>query len=153
MTLTLEHLHCMNLAESTSVKSNCQRAKVGCVVKRGDNIATGYNHNVNSSCECDQGITRDDTTHAEIAALANNTNWTDATAYITRRPCLPCAKRLYARGVKTIYLKNVGSKTEGIDYLLKKGCLVYEGHWIDQVVQQSWDQRWGNAATFCEENL
>lgn len=130
----------MQIARDISQKSNCKRAQVGCVIEKNDRYATGYNHNASGSCECDEGNTKSDTVHAEIAALNNKHDLTGGTAYVTRRPCLDCAKALADRGIAKLVHADSGSKVAGIAYLKAVGVEIVP-EYLDSV-QKSWDARW-----------
>lgn len=138
----IQHTKYMHLAETVANQSNCVRAKVGAVFVLGSVVAFGFNHNLDGTCECDLGLTKDNTIHAETHALDQQANWYGATGYITRRPCLPCAKQIYQKGVKTLYVKDVGSKQEGLRYLRRHNINVLESTWVQETVQQSWYERW-----------
>ena len=82
---------------------------VGCVLVNPDRriIATGYSgfpywiddDKIDYTAE----IKDEFMVHAEANALLNATSDTSgATAYITKAPCLRCANKLWAHGVKTI---------------------------------------------------
>ena len=103
----------MQTAELASVRSPCERLKVGCVlVKNNRLISMGYNGFLSGSEH--KSIIRDNheqaTIHAEINAITDaakrGVSIDGAEAYITHYPCLNCFKALASSGVKKIYYKN-----------------------------------------------
>lgn len=103
----------MQTAELASVRSPCERLKVGCVlVKNNRLISMGYNGFLSGSEH--KSIIRDNheqaTIHAEINAITDaakrGVSIDGAEAYITHYPCLNCFKALASSGVKRIYYKN-----------------------------------------------
>mgnify|MGYP003309341244 CR=1 FL=1 len=100
-------------AELASVRSPCERLKVGCVLTKNNRlISMGYNgflagtnHNSIVRSGHEQA-----TIHAEINAITDaakrGVSIDDAEAYITHYPCLNCFKALASSGVKKIYYKN-----------------------------------------------
>jgi len=102
----------MQTAELASVRSPCERLKVGCVlVKNNRLISMGYNGFLSGSEH--KSIIRDNheqaTIHAEINAITDaakrGVSIDGAEAYITHYPCLNCFKALASSGVKKIYYK------------------------------------------------
>ena len=97
------HKLCIEVA----AKSPCTKRKVGAVLADEDIygkftvIATGYNHNpTGESCECEQGITKDDVIHAEVACLSNAPAYMrNAKMYVTHQPCNGCQAALKSAGV------------------------------------------------------
>ena len=102
----------MKAAELASVRSPCERLKVGCVlVKNNRLISMGYNGFLSGSEHI--SIVRDGheqaTIHAEINSITDaakrGVSVDGATAYITHYPCLNCYKALASSGIKHIYYK------------------------------------------------
>jgi dCMP deaminase len=100
----------MKTAQLASVRSPCERLKVGCVlVKNNRLISMGYNGFL-GGCE-HKSIVRDNheqaTIHAEINAVTDaakrGVSIDGAEAYVTHYPCLNCFKALASSGVKKIY--------------------------------------------------
>ena len=100
----------MQTAQLASVRSPCDRLKVGCVlVKNNRLISMGYNGFL-GGCE-HKSIVRDNheqaTIHAEINAVTDaakrGVSIDGAEAYVTHYPCLNCYKALASSGVKKIY--------------------------------------------------
>jgi len=103
----------MKAADLASVRSPCERLKVGCVlVKKNRLISMGYNGFL-SGCG-HTSIVRNGheqaTIHAEINAITDaakrGVSIDGAEAYITHYPCLNCYKALASSGIKKIYYKN-----------------------------------------------
>lgn len=97
------------LCIETAAKSPCKKRKVGAVLAVEDIyghfevVATGYNHNpTGEACECEQGITKDEVIHAEVACLNNikflpfNPNYK---LYVTHKPCNGCLAAIKEAGV------------------------------------------------------
>jgi dCMP deaminase len=102
----------MQTAQLASVRSPCERLKVGCVlVKNNRLISMGYNGFL-GGCE-HKSIVRDGheqaTIHAEINAITDaakrGASIDDCVAYVTHYPCLNCYKALASSGIKKIYYK------------------------------------------------
>ncbi|AGH31013.1 dCMP deaminase [Micromonas pusilla virus 12T] len=102
----------MKAAELASVRSPCDRLKVGCVLSKNNRlISMGYNGFLSGSEH--KSIVRDGheqaTIHAEINSITDaakrGVSVDGATAYITHYPCLNCYKALASSGIKHIYYK------------------------------------------------
>lgn len=113
----------MSVAHLIAQRSTCERAHIGAVLVRDNNIlATGYNGSPAGLPHCDgpncliyksthpDGTVEENcmkTIHAEINAIAqaakNGTAIKDADIYITASPCINCLKVLINVGIKTIY--------------------------------------------------
>ena len=102
----------MKAATLASVRSPCERLKVGCVlVKNNRLISMGYNGFL-GGCE-HKSIVRDGheqaTIHAEINAITDaakrGASIDDCVAYVTHYPCLNCYKALASSGIKKVYYK------------------------------------------------
>ena len=100
----------MKAATLASVRSPCDRLKVGCVlVKNNRLISMGYNGFLAGTDH--RSIVRwgheQATIHAEINAITDaakrGVSIDDAEAYITHYPCINCFKALASSGVKKIY--------------------------------------------------
>ena len=109
------------MAVLASQRATCPRRQVGCVlVKDSRIISTGYNgsppglpHCTEIGCRMEDGhCTR--TIHAEENALIQMAALggppvAGAVAFITDQPCLRCAERLYAAGVREFnYIRAYG---------------------------------------------
>ena len=102
----------INVADLASVRSPCNRLKVGCVLAKNNRlISMGYNGFL-SGCE-HKSIVRDGheqaTIHAEINAITDaakrGASIDDCVAYVTHYPCLNCYKALASSGIKKVYYK------------------------------------------------
>lgn len=100
----------MKAATLASVRSPCDRLKVGCVlVKNNRLISMGYNGFLAGTDH--RSIVRwgheQATIHAEINAITDaakrGVSIDDSVAYITHYPCINCFKALASSGVKKIY--------------------------------------------------
>ena len=100
----------MKAATLASVRSPCDRLKVGCVlVKNNRLISMGYNGFLAGTDH--RSIVRwgheQATIHAEINAITDaakrGVSIDDTIAYITHYPCINCFKALASSGVKKIY--------------------------------------------------
>ena len=100
----------MKAATLASIRSPCERLKVGCVlVKNNRLISMGYNGFLAGTDH--RSIVRwgheQATIHAEINAITDaakrGVSIDDAVAYITHYPCINCFKALASSGVKKIY--------------------------------------------------
>jgi len=99
----------MQTAQLASVRSPCERLKVGCVlVKNNRLISMGYNGFLAGTNH--KSIVRDGheqaTIHAEINAITDAAkrcaSIDDCVAYVTHYPCINCFKALASSGVKKI---------------------------------------------------
>mgnify|MGYP001177091817 CR=1 FL=1 len=102
----------ISVADLASVRSPCERLKVGCVlVKNNRLISMGYNGFL-GGCE-HKSILRNGheqaTIHAEINAITDaakrGVSVDGSIAYITHYPCLNCYKALASSGIKKIIYK------------------------------------------------
>ena len=100
----------MKAATLASIRSPCERLKVGCVlVKNNRLISMWYNGFLAGTDH--RSIIRwgheQATIHAEINAITDaakrGVSIDDAVAYITHYPCINCFKALASSGVKKIY--------------------------------------------------
>ena len=100
----------MKAATLASVRSPCDRLKVGCVIVKNNRlISMGYNGFLAGTDH--KSIVRwgheQATIHAEINAITDaakrGVSIDDSVAYITHYPCINCFKALASSGVKKIY--------------------------------------------------
>ena len=100
----------MKAATLASVRSPCDRLKVGCVIVKNNRlISMGYNGFLAGTDN--RSIVRwgheQATIHAEINAITDaakrGVSIDDSVAYITHYPCINCFKALASSGVKKIY--------------------------------------------------
>lgn len=128
----------MQIADTVATRATCDRAKVGCVIVKDKQImATGYNGSVPGAPHCDDAghLMVDNhclrTVHSEINAISQaakaGANLSDTVAYVTHKPCLPCAKALVAAGVKHVYYATHYGNQE------YHGALDGSGVWFDQI--------------------
>lgn len=157
-----KHIEMMRLAEKVALQSVCKRAQVGAVVVCANGrVETGFNHNGGQCCEGSDGRTLGSTVHAEMAATGMQSGAMFSsnvmglkTLYVTRQPCIECAKRLTLTGIKTVYYRDADDKVDGIEHLLAHGVTV-DSRWMDgqkpaalkpaalKRVQQTWAERNG----------
>ena len=126
-----DHLY-MDLAVRVSEMSHAERAKVGAVIAKDDNIISfGWNgmpRGFDNSCEytdfADHTYTKKEVIHAEInciAKLAKSGHSSDgATMYVTLAPCFTCATSLIQSGIKRVVYKAT-YHTDGCALLKKAG--------------------------------
>ena len=153
----MNHIDFMRLAEAEAKNSVCKRAQVGAVVaNRYGDYAAGHNHNNGNECECEQGKTLPDVVHAEAAALS--AAWpafypVGSTLYVTRQPCINCARLIVEAGIERVFYRDADDKKDGLELLAAHGVKVDSG-WIAgqheplieptlmQKIQASWLARW-----------
>ena len=114
----------LGIAKAVSVRSDCERDQVGAVIVKDRRIrATGYNGAPagNPGCfSCPRrlsGVTPGSSydncvaIHAEANALlhCDREDLIDATIYITRAPCISCAKLIAGSGVSNVVYPGVAS--------------------------------------------
>jgi len=101
----------MNIAIEVSTMSHCERRKVGAILVKDDRIISmGWNGTPtgwNNCCEDDNGVTKDETLHAEMNLISKLTqsgeSSTDAVLFVTTIPCIECAKLIRQAGIKEVY--------------------------------------------------
>lgn len=142
----MTHIEIMRLAESVAKQSVCKRAQVGAVVmtKHGGQY-TGKNHNYGRTCECEKGKTLLGVVHAEADVLSKAVGLTGDNAsggvlYVTRQPCIRCARLIVEAGIHAVYYRDADDKMDGLEYLRAHGVEVDSG-WIQGQIQQSWAER------------
>lgn len=133
----------IGLALQLAKRSHCIKLQVGAVlVKDTRIISIGYNGPPAGTYNCDEkwpetGCPRDMrggcslALHAEqnaiLYAMKNQASIEGATIYVTLSPCLPCARMIFAVGIKKVmyvhsYAAYKGiSQEEGIDFLKSFG--------------------------------
>ena len=156
-----QHIVMMQLAEAEAKKSLCKRAQVGAVaVAVNGRVSAGHNHNNGKCCESDNGKTLATVVHAEAAAMQmlpnsiarpNIKGW--QTLYVTRQPCIKCARLIVETGIAQVFYRDADDKTDGLELLAAHGVKVDSG-WIAgqrepliepslmQKIQASWLARW-----------
>lgn len=111
----------LGIAKAVSLRSDCQRDKVGAVVVGSDRRirSTGYNGSPAGMDGCESCPRRTSEVepgscysncvaiHAELNALlyCDRSDLPGSTLYVTRSPCYGCLKAIYAAGIKTVYFK------------------------------------------------
>lgn len=124
----------MDLAVRVSLMSHAERAKVGAIVVKDDNIISfGWNgtpKGFQNSCEVfDEvtSVTKKEVIHAEqncIAKLAKSGHSSEgATLYVTLSPCFTCSTSLIQSGIKRVVYKRA-YHTDGCVLLEKAGIEV-----------------------------
>lgn len=109
----------MSIAILGSVRSSCERLKVGCVlVKNNRLVSMGYNGFLPKSVHVSRVRNNHEqsTIHAEQNAIsdaaARGVSVNGCTAYVTHYPCINCFKILVASGIKNIiYLEDYKNDT------------------------------------------
>jgi dCMP deaminase len=109
------------IAETTSLRSNCIKRKVGCVIVKDDRIVSlGFNGTPRGTQNCFEGgcercndpnvksgenLHFCKCIHAETNALlfSDFNILKNASIYITNCPCLECAKLIVQCGIKYVY--------------------------------------------------
>ena len=146
----MKHIEMMQLAERVARQSVCKRAQVGAVaVTKHGGRYTGYNHNRGYCCEGADGRTLSTVIHAEADLLLSASGFSGgnaraATLYVTRQPCIRCARLIVDAGIHAVYYRDPDDKTDGLEYLRAHGVEVDSG-WIQGQIQQSWAERNGVA--------
>jgi dCMP deaminase len=106
----------MDMAETVSHQSTCDRATVGCVLVKDNRIlTTGFNGSPKKQPHCDdEGHLMVDghcvrTIHGEmnaiIQAALHGISTDGATCYVTHFPCIICSKLLINAGIARIVYK------------------------------------------------
>ncbi len=118
----------MSIAILASVRSSCNRLKVGCVLEKNKRvISMGYNgflpnanHNSIIVNNHEQA-----TVHAEQNAISDAANRgisvNKSIAYITHYPCVNCFKILVASGIEVIKYLNDYKNDSTIDQIINDG--------------------------------
>lgn len=112
----------MKVAQLVAEQSYCERAKVGAVIVKDNNIISfGYNgtpRGFDNTCEVyypatDNSnavtITKPEVLHAESNAILkcalSGSSTNGSTLFTTDSPCIDCAKLIIQAGVKEVYYK------------------------------------------------
>ena len=116
----------MSIAILGSIRSPCERLKVGCVlVKNNRLVSMGYNgflpgaklvsrvrdNHEQSTIQAEQNAISD--------AAARGVSVYDCIAYITHYPCINCFKILAAAGIKTILYLNDYKNDTLVEHMIK----------------------------------
>jgi dCMP deaminase len=134
----------MDVAKRAALLSFAERRKVGCIaVKDGNILGYGFNGTPaghDNKCEDDNGVTLDTVVHAEdnlIKKLAADEKKRgrvtglvlyNCDVYVTKEPCLNCAKLLHSHDVKRVFFTetSLSKAGEGIKYLEDRGVMTYQ---------------------------
>ena len=116
----------MEMAKVVSKRSYCNKAKVGCIVVKNDNIiGIGYNgtpSGFENICEINNK-TKPEVLHAESNAIMkiakSNNSSLNADLYCTLSPCVECAKLIIQAGIKNVFYIEKYKKIEGLKLLNK----------------------------------
>ena len=121
----------MSIAILASVRSSCDRLKVGCVlVKNKRVISMGYNGFLPNANHNSIIINNHEqaTVHAEQNAISDAANRgisvNKSVAYITHYPCVNCFKILVASGIEVIKYLNDYKNDSTIDQIINDGVLI-----------------------------
>jgi len=111
-----------DVAQTLRWRSLCSRSRVGCVITdaRHRVVSTGYNGPpagfVHSDLPCDQWCPRGAdvdnvicmSVHAEANALisGDRSSWQGGTMYLTKHPCLECAKMIANSGLSRLFVND-----------------------------------------------
>jgi dCMP deaminase len=164
----MNHIEMMRLAEEVALQSVCKRAQVGAVLAYGESTYTGFNHvigNPKACCENEDGKTKFFVLHAEMDALLqqgedkqSRARPVGATLYVTRQPCIDCARAIVNAGISAVYYRDADDKIDGIEHLLAHGVMVNSGWLKEQMraqtlerVQDKWADRWQSACDACPQ--
>jgi dCMP deaminase len=114
MTIPVQEYY-LRIAHATSLRSSCERAKVGCIiVTPNGTMFTGYNGSLSGQPHCDKETCTFKgncirTIHAEMNAIEratragyNKESLRGSAVYVTHHPCYSCAKALSAWGLDYI---------------------------------------------------
>lgn len=153
----MNHVEFMRLAEAEAKNSVCKRAQVGAAWHCLDgDIHVGHNNNDGQCCEGEDGRTLPTVTHAECMALEANLFLDEqpgGTLYVTRQPCVKCARLIVEAGISQVFYRDTDDKADGLELLAEHGVLVDCG-WIAgqrdpliepslmEKIQASWLARW-----------
>jgi dCMP deaminase len=111
----------MNIAIEVSKMSRCNRAKVGALLVKNNNIISyGFNGTPAGFCnDCEEnGITKKEVIHAEAnAILKAGVKSFNSDLYLTLSPCVDCCKLIKQAGIKNIYIKEFYHDTTGLNKL------------------------------------
>ena len=165
----MNHIEMMQLAEAEAAKSVCKRAQVGAVVRYTSyegcvsnpwTTATGHNKRpCGGVCEGEDGRTLPDVMHAEHMAIDaalsividdwERYSMVESALYVTRQPCINCAKLIVHAGIGAVYYRDPDDKRDGLDWLVSHGVAVNSGWLKEQMrartlerVQRTWADRW-----------
>lgn len=124
----------MDVAERFAQLSSAKKLQVGAIIVKGETIVSvGYNGTPagwSNVCEDESGETIPEVIHAEanaVAKLAKScVSGEGTTMFVTRAPCIHCAKIIYSAGIERVYYKNIYRDDAGIVFLKKCGIPVVQ---------------------------
>jgi dCMP deaminase len=116
----LENIY-MSIAFEISKMSRCNRAKVGALLVKNNNIISyGFNGTPSGFCnECEENnITKKEVIHAEVnAILKAGKQSIGSDLFLTLSPCIDCCKIIKQAGINKVYIKEFYSDTSGLNKL------------------------------------
>jgi deoxycytidylate deaminase len=130
----------MHLALNTAKLSECAKRKVGAVaLAKNGNIYSGWNQLPKNfklrDCETfdtvlGKYITYPEVEHAERVLIASCAKYgvalEGATTFVTRGPCIECAKAICFSGIQEVYYLETPSKLDGLIFLASAGILIWK---------------------------
>ena len=101
----------IDLACRSAQQSHCERAKVGSIIVKDNNIISyGYNGTPKGMCNCcedEHGSTKSIVLHAESNAIIKaKKDIKGAKLYVTLSPCFECLKLIIQSGIKEVIYLN-----------------------------------------------
>jgi dCMP deaminase len=121
----------MNLAETLSERSSCDRLQVGCVVITEDNqrvLGVGYNggpKGISNDClSHEPGLCGH--LHAEVNALikADYGSSVPKKMYVTTQPCYQCAVAIINANIREVVYLHPYRITDGLELLERAGIKI-----------------------------
>ena len=131
------HKYFMDIAEMVSLRSTCNRKKVGAIIVKEKNIlATGYNGSVSGLEHCDD-VGHDmvaghcvRTIHAEqnaiVQAAKHGVKIEGAEIYVNTYPCWNCFKLIANAGIKKIFYRDAYNIDHRIQEAARKINIIIE---------------------------
>lgn len=111
----------MSIALEISKLSRCNRAKVGAIIVKDNNIVSyGYNGTPSGYCnDCEEnGSTKKEVIHAECnAILKSKSDINGADLFVTMSPCVECCKLIKQSGIKHVYFLDEYRDLDGLNLL------------------------------------
>ena len=132
----------MNMALDESKKANCTKGKVGAVIVLNDKVLGKGNNSVTKNCKpctIDSRLRRKyklksgerqelcKAIHAEqnaiLNSLKNGYDLNNSTIYVTKSPCMVCAKLIINVGIKKVIYANKYPNDEAFKVLEEAGVI------------------------------
>ena len=111
----------MSIALEISKMSRCNRAKVGALLVKNNNIISyGFNGTPAGFCNaCEENdITKKEVIHAEVnAILKAGRESIGSDLFLTLSPCIDCCKLIKQAGIRKVYIKEYYRDTSGLNQL------------------------------------